>query len=96
MKQPFKLSALLRIIVVVLAIILFLVGITAIARQSPRARSKYMITNSVGTRYYTNFYTIEDGCIKFTITQTEIMVHNAEGHEVSICGQYTVIENAKH
>ena len=96
MKHPFKVSSLLKIILVGLAIILFLVGITAIARHSPRSRSKYMIINSVGTKYYTDFYTIENECIKFTIIQTDVIVHNAEGHDVSICGQYTVIENTKH
>jgi len=90
-----KVSKLLRVILIFLSIILFFVILTTIARRSPRNLSKYMITNSVGSRYYTDFYTIENGCIKFTITQTEPMVENAEGHEVSICGQYTIIQNDK-
>jgi hypothetical protein len=54
-----------------------------------------MITNSVGSRYYTDFYVVENGCITFTVTQTDPMVMNAEGNIVKICGIYTVVENDK-
>jgi len=89
-----KVSTLLRVILVFLSIVLFFTIIITIARSSPRARCKYMITNSVGSRYYTDFYTVEEDCIKFTVAQTDPMVINGDGSIISICGQYTVIENA--
>ena len=52
------------------------------------ASRKYRITNSDGTVYRTDNYTVSNGCISF-------QCESCERENVTICGSYTIARSAE-